>query len=149
MKVCENCVETLQGEKGIGSKRYDTPSIIIVVPGISQIESIYKQLLKKFKKFSGKSETDAKYDIRVTKLFGKHLNATDFKNILQQKHPNRKTKKVLNIYLGPSGRLNILANQKDFEIEDKSFRFLIIDCRSISSSQSTKFLRIFKPRTIC
>jgi len=44
---------------------------------------------------------------------------------------------VLNIYLGPSGRLNILANQEDFKIEDESYRYLIIDCRSVSSSAST------------
>ena len=73
----------MQKEKGIGCKRYDTPAIVIVVPGINQIESIYKLLLKKFKRFSGKQETDVNYDIRVTKLYGKHLNATDFKNILQ------------------------------------------------------------------
>ena len=55
LKVCKECVDALQKEKGIGSKRYDKPSVIVVVPGVEHVEKVYKLLLKEFKKFNGKS----------------------------------------------------------------------------------------------
>jgi hypothetical protein len=104
-------VDDLQKEKGIGCKKYNKPSVIVVVPGVDQVEDVYKLLLKQFKKFNGKSNLKGvNYDVRITKMFGKHLKPADFKNILGQKHPNRKNKEVLNVYLGPPGRLNILAD---------------------------------------
>jgi hypothetical protein len=114
---CEQYVKEMQAEKGIGCNKYNEPHLVIVVPGIEQVEAVYKQLLKKYKKFSGKSKTDEMYDIRISKLWGKHLKASDYEAILEQKHENRKTKKVLNIYLGAPSRLNILANQKVLKID--------------------------------
>ena len=51
---CEEYVQEMMKEKGIGCKKYNEPNLIIVVPGIEQVEKVYKQLLKKYKKFSGK-----------------------------------------------------------------------------------------------
>ena len=128
-------------EKGLGCKKYNEPNLVIVVPGIEQVEKVYKQLLKKYKKFSGKSKSDAEYDIRISKLWGKHLKASDYESILEQKHENRKTKKVLNIYLGAPNRLNILANQKVLKIDQnyENFNYLIIDCSSNAKSDTTVF----------
>ena len=57
----------------------------MVVPGIDHVEAIYKLLLKQFKKFNGKSNNQpgVNYDVRITKMFGKHLKANDFENILE------------------------------------------------------------------
>lgn len=43
------------------------------------------------------------------------------------------------MYLGPPGRLNILASQKSFKIDDECFRYFLIDCRSVSSTGTTIF----------
>lgn len=138
---CDQFVQDLMKEKGIGCKKYNEPHLIIVVPGIEQVEKFYKQLLKKYKKFSGKQYSDAAYDIRISKLWGKHLKPTDYEGILEKKHDNRKVKKVLNIYLGAPSRLNILANQKVLKIDQnyENFQYLIIDCSSSSKSDTTVF----------
>ena len=65
VEKCDEYVKEMQAEKGIGSNKYNEPNLVIVVPGIEQVEKVYKELLKKYKKFSGKSKTDAAYDIRI------------------------------------------------------------------------------------
>ena len=131
----------MQSEKGIGCKRYNEPHIVIIVPDVSKVESVYKQLLKKYKKLSGKSEHDSQYDIRISKLWGKHLKPSDYESILESKHQNRKTKKVINIHLGAPSRLNILANTRALKIDMnyENFKYLLIDCSSSAKSSTTIF----------
>jgi hypothetical protein len=70
------------------------------VPEAQDVEDAYKQLLKIYKKLSGKNEHEFKYDIRVTKFHNKHIKDNkEYENILGQKHFNRKSKKVINIYI--------------------------------------------------
>ena len=96
---------------------------------------------KKYKKLSGKSEHDSQYDIRISKLWGKHLKPSDYESILESKHQNRKTKKVINIHLGAPSRLNILANTRALKIDMnyENFKYLLIDCSSSAKSSTTIF----------
>jgi hypothetical protein len=53
------------------------------VPEAQDVEDAYKQLLKIYKKLSGKNEHEFKYDIRVTKFHNKHIKDNkEYENIL-------------------------------------------------------------------
>lgn len=96
--------------------------------------------MKKYKRFSGKSETEARYDIKLSKLFHKHIsNNEEYTNILRQKHPNRKTKKVLNIYITIPSKLTKLLEIDAFELHPKYSKYTLIDGRFTDKKGSTVF----------
>ena len=64
--------------------------------------------------------------------------------MLEQKHPNRKIKKVLNIYIGSPARINILSNDNDFETD--KLRNIVIDCRSIDKKEDNTIFENIKCR---
>ena len=60
------------------------------------------------------------------------------------KHPNRKVKKVLNIYIGSPARINILNNDKDFEVD--KLRNIVFDCRFIDKKDDNTIFENIKCR---
>ena len=86
------------------------------------------------------------YDVKVTKLFAKHIKPEEQVDLLSKKHPNGKQKRVLNIYVGTPNRILKLQGMGAFDIGVQSdrFRYFVIDCRlnkknfSIFENKETK-----------
>lgn len=82
-KETQKLISELQEMKHAGAKKYNSPQLIILLPEAQDIEDVYKELLKLYKKFSGKSPHDQKYDVRVTKFHNKHIkDIKEYENIL-------------------------------------------------------------------
>lgn len=113
-----------------------------MLPNPKRVEEVYKQLLKEFKKYSGKGEHDKLYDIRLTKLWFKHIsNNSEYANIVNQKHTKKNDKKVLNVYITMPNRIVKLIEKGDVEVDRKYTQYLIIDaCENgtIFSANQTK-----------
>ena len=69
----ESLVEELQSVSKIGSKKYSTPSILVICPDTYNVVDLNKLLTEKFKDLEGKKESESKYDIHISKLFAKHI----------------------------------------------------------------------------
>ena len=63
---------------------------------------------------------------------------------MAKKHPNRKVKKVLNIYIGSPARINILNNDEDFT-NDK-LRYIVVDCRWMDKKEDNTIFENTKCR---
>ena len=67
------------------------------MPEAQDVEDAFKQLLKIYKKLSGKNEHEFKYDIRVTKFHNKHIKDNEeYENILGQKQFFYQSRSFLN-----------------------------------------------------
>lgn len=136
-------VENLQLQDDIGYKKYSRPHIVIMMHDVQVVEKTYQSLLKAFKKFSGKSPHDKKYDIRLSKLYFKHIsNNSEYANILQQKHAN-KDKRVLNIYIGTPSRFSKLM---DGVIETKLMQHFVIDVTPVGKQKTTTIFEVTQTR---
>jgi hypothetical protein len=64
-------------------------------------------------------------------LFAKHIKPDEQKDLLSNKHPHAKDRKVLNLYIGTPNRLLKLFQINAFDTGKMSdrFRHLVIDCR--------------------
>lgn len=60
-------IESLQKESNQGTKKFNVPTIIVVTPDTYNVVDLNKLLVAKYK------TVDSQYDIRVHKLFAKHI----------------------------------------------------------------------------
>ena len=100
----------LQNEDKQGTKRYNVPSILILCPDTYNVVDINKLLVEKYKDLSGTNPNPEKtfglkYDVHISKLFAKHIKPEEQVELLSRKHPNAKSKRVLNVYVGTANRL--------------------------------------------
>lgn len=63
---------------------------------------------------------------------------------MAQKHQNRKTKKVLNIYIGSPARINILNNDDDYTTD--KLRYIVFDCRFMDKNEDNTIFENIKCR---
>ena len=104
---------------------------MVVCPDTYNVVDLNKLLVEKYKDLSGAKPSEALYDVRVHKLFAKHIKPEEQAEQLGKKHPNAKAKRVLNVYVGTPNRLLKLhtMNAYDLGIQSDRFRYLLIDCR--------------------
>lgn len=104
----------------------------MVCPDTYNVVDINKALVDKFKGLTGKDkQSSEQYDLRIFKLFAKHIKPEEQQEALGQKHPNAKAKRVLAVYVGTPNRLLKLQEMGAFDlglVSDR-FRHLVIDCR--------------------
>lgn len=65
---------------------------MIITPDTYNVVDLNKLLVEKYKGLSGLSEQQSnyQYDVKVTKLFAKHIKPEEQVELLSKKHPNGK-----------------------------------------------------------
>ena len=129
IKAVKEEIADIMAQTHQGTKKYNIPAVMVVTPDTYNVVDINKVLVSHYKTMFD-TTPDQPYDVKVHKLFAKHIKPEEQAQNLVQKSPNAKERRVLNVYIGTPGRLAKLADMKAFETEKGDrFRLLIVDMR--------------------
>jgi len=90
-----------------------------------KVVEINRLLVKHYSYGGAGEDPTAQCDVKVHKLFARHIKPHEQADALLLKHPNAKERRVLNVYVGTPGRLAKLAEMQAIKL-DKSDRFRLI-----------------------
>ena len=97
------------------------------------VVEINKRLVDFYKDF----RVGQAYDVKVHKLFAKHIKIKEQAEHLAQKSPNAKVKRCLNIYLSTPGRMSKLVEVGACELaKGDRFRHMVIDMSKNKKAQT-------------
>ena len=85
----------------------------------------------------GQKQGTGRYDVRVHKLFARHIKPEEQAKWLAKVHPGYETRPCLNVYVGTPGRLAKLLETKAFRMDRcDTLKLIVLDCRLSKKEQS-------------
>ena len=119
-----------------GSKKYDVPAIIVLTVDTMNVVEMNKQLMSLYGK-DGPKQSLGRYDVRIHKLFARHIKPEEQAKWLAKVHPGYETRPCLNVYIGTPNRLTKLLEMKAFRMDRcDTLKLIVLDCRLNKKSMS-------------
>jgi hypothetical protein len=101
----------------------NTPHIIVLTPDTQIVVDNYKALMEKFSK---KTAASGDIEVRLQKLFSKHISIEEHQKLLSAE-PKNAGKKFLNVYIGVPNRVKKLIELGTIKVKGRNFKCLVID----------------------
>lgn len=127
LKLVNNEIERLQTMDEAGAKKNSVPAIMVMTVDTMNVVEMHKELINKY---GNAAAMEGKYDVRIHKLFARHIKPQEQADQLCRTHPSFKTRQCLNVYVGTPNRLAKLSEMKAFFMDKGDIlKMVILDCR--------------------